>query len=160
MRVTFEVDTPEMSGLSEEILQQLSPEAAAATFGGARNLVGGLVVDDTESRKLASFGDELFGLIGSVCIASVPELAAGRPFTYEFRSDPGELRMIPDGEFIRLETDERSSQFPSLALLPALLDCGERFLRFLGIIHADDPDWTSLLDRLSADIVQARALIS
>lgn len=161
MEVSFEIDTEEMSRITEADLAEFSPPALTATFGRILNLAGGLTMFHPDSGDHTVMGDELEGLIHAVCLAAIPDLLSGRPVTYEFRSDPGSVRLIPEDDRVRVAVDGLDDAwFPLGELSADLIACGERFAAFLRAVHGDDPNWSSTLDRFATATVRARAALA
>lgn len=160
MNVTFELTTPEMLRFNEGDFKRLGDAELRSVFGEILVPSGGLILDDEETGDFTAFGDELEGMIGALCLAAVPELVAGRPFTYSYRNSPGDIRLIPEAEVVRVEEDQQDTlEFPREKLLPALVDCGSRFIHFLQVTHQGDENWVPSITNLSASEAKARAAL-
>lgn len=76
--------------------------------------------------------DEMGATVANVCFYGVAELAAGREVVCPYMRYAGELRLTPEGERVRVSGDFiPSAAYDRRELLPALCDCGLRYVKFL-----------------------------
>lgn len=105
--------------------------------------------------------DPLRHLVRSVCFEAVQALQAGQPFVYGYTDTEAEVSFAPNGaDIVVTGATEEPARYRAADLLPALVDCGERYLRFLADAAADDAGWSEHVARIRQDADAARAALA
>lgn len=103
--------------------------------------------------------DPLLHLVRSVCFNAVQALLDGRPFVYQYTDTDADVTFSPDGaDIVVTGATEEPVRFRAADLLPALVGCGERFLRFLDL--CEDRGWLEHFARIRQEAETTRAALA
>jgi hypothetical protein len=105
--------------------------------------------------------DELGSLLPELCADSIPELLAGRAVSVRFYRYFGGVELTPEGDAIRISLGGAElARYPRVALLPALLACGERHLDLQTRRYGDLGSLEESFGDLQASLAAARAALA
>lgn len=101
--------------------------------------------------------DTLEPLVQNLCLMGVKHLLAGDDFSFNYWDYEGTVNLERENENVRLSGDFLASiLYPKDELCRALLDCADKFIRFLKLFHNKEPkyDGTRIhyLERLYSEI--------
>jgi hypothetical protein len=156
MTVRFEIDLPDGDTITESELGQQGE--AEKLLAARESLEGGLALINPATGQSTAIGDVLGALISRFCFQSIPVLAANREYSTYLFQYPEQVSMTPEGDEVVVTGDEIDrSHYPKRELLPALVECGERYAAYLRKLHRDDPSWAGRLETLETEAKNARA---
>jgi hypothetical protein len=136
MEVTFALVVGARGMLSEEELERDLP-GKRADLAGYLDLRG--EIRWRNGPATAVFHDHVDYLASTLCVRSVPDLLAGRPVEFIFYSQPGGVRLQPEGASVRVSIGgQEAGAFPLKELVPALLACAGRVADTLERLGGDD----------------------
>jgi hypothetical protein len=141
--VTFAVQVGSDQFVAEPDLAGLDP----ARLHGRDPLFGRLTVDADDQPTIV-LHDDLEYLVVNV-FQAIPQLVAGNPVTVWHSDSPAEFRLEPTGDQVRITgTVLPTAVVPATELLPALHECGVRFLDFVRTTLAGEADLQARLPDL------------
>ncbi|HKX29012.1 MAG TPA: hypothetical protein VJ302_15050 [Blastocatellia bacterium] len=93
--------------------------------------------------------DEVWATVNNLCLGSIPALLAGEAVVVGYLRYNGEVTLTPKDHQIQISGDFIStSLIESRELLPALLDCGRRYIQFLHRFDGSDVDYVDIIKHL------------
>jgi hypothetical protein len=144
--------------LSEEQLTTSGPALQAATAGKDDY---GYVTLRSDGMSDFVAADELETLVGALCFGTIAELASGKPAEVRYYTYFGGFELLPEGGQIRLmQEGVEQARYPAAELLPALVDCGERYVDYLQRLHGDKEGMQAYYAELRGEAEAARAAIA
>ena len=129
-----------------------------------RNRYDGAIIINSPGQPIVQAEDELPAIVKNICFGAIPDLIAGKKVVIGYYDHYGELRLEPQVSNILISGDDIPTiTVPCREFLPALYDCGQRFIRFLTHLkgEASDRELEDLI-RFLADIgkVASEALVN
>jgi hypothetical protein len=100
---------------------------------------------------LVRITDVIAPWIQNMCYGSIPNLVKGIPELIIYAALPGSLKLTPLNDNIHLEGDYIvDSSIPKKLFLPALIACGDRFVKFITLVKRNDPEYLAQLSDFPA----------
>lgn len=129
MYAYFRVELDQYHQLNEFDLTVLT-NAQLSALSQKRAFEGILVLAHQGSPDI-QICDEIEPWVQNLCFDSIPKMLAGQSHEILYFSRPGFVRIEPKGESVRLSGDLIPTiQLPIHTLIPALYDCGNRFIKW------------------------------
>lgn len=150
MQTTFSVVVNADMTLSEA---ELADDAVLASVRprllGRNEFYGS--IDITHGEQQFSLKDDLPPLVLSLCFAAPPKIGAAQSATIQLASGPGVIRLLPEGDLVRItRKDHPDRLFPAQELGDSLLACGQRFVTFFAALTAGEEDWQDAREALQS----------
>jgi hypothetical protein len=159
MKITFELDLNGKRLTEQELRTDLKKLRQALIK--AENLDGILRFEDRTPASRFELGDTLAPLIANLCFGPIAALAADETVDVEFFSCEARVRLEPAGKDVVISWEgEPPRKLPRAQLLPALVECGERYVDFVKRLHGSDPDWADEIKTLTEAAKKARSGLS
>lgn len=159
MRIGLELGLepdPDADDLQYVLLPRLAAGPPGPATGRDPGFEAGAVVIDTETGS-GRIVDALRYAVAGLCLRSVPELLAGRAYSYQCFDSLREVRLSPDGALVRITgpgVDELSC--PRADLAAAFVAAGGEFIDLMPQIL---PGYQAYLDTVERDYRAARAAL-
>jgi hypothetical protein len=123
--------------------------------------LSGQVIMLASGQSAAYIGDDDLEFTVQQLLEAVPELAAGRRFEVGFSEAPGSVTFAPDEVMITVTADYfQPFTAPTAELLPALLECCERFMAFARTAFAGNHDVEQRIAQLDPWVASARTALT
>lgn len=105
--------------------------------------------------------DELWVVVLQFCFNAIPALLSGQKFIYNHFSYAGQTVLAPDGAMVLISGEfVPQASIPRDDLLPALYDCGERFVHLLHRLSQLDRKHETTAKDLALPSEMAKAALS
>jgi hypothetical protein len=139
VEVTFRLFVDKGIELKEKELEQ-GIEKYGAQLRAEHAYEGAIDIRVPEEPEL-EIEDELPALVKNFCFSAIPDLLAEKNVVIRYHSYYGYLRLDPEGWRILVSGDGLPTvRIPRNKLLPAIYDCGQRFIRFLELLKGEKED--------------------
>ncbi|WP_439571594.1 hypothetical protein [Sphingomonas sp.] len=120
---------------------------------------GEIVIADGDSRLVIPGALEAWAQ--NLCFDAMIRALAGEGSHFANFSGPGGVAVEPEGDRVRLTTDDgATATFPRATLAPALVACGGRILDWARARKSDDPTYLANLDYIEAFRRKAEAALT
>lgn len=138
--------------------QELALPAASSHVFELRHLDGAITI---RSGMEVAIEDELPPLVQNLCFRALPALLAGEAVSLRYFSMPGEFRLHPTGDVVRISGDLiEEVSLNRRELIPALYECGVRFIGALRHLGGEDPRTAGVVQNLEADAEATRRALT
>jgi len=159
MKAHFRIFFPPTASFVGEIdLAELSADRAEA-LARLSYFEGEIVIDDSQSRLVIPGALEAWAQ--NLCFDAMTRALAGKSSRFANFSAPGGIAVEPEGDRVRLTTDDgATATFPRDTLARALVACGGRMLDWARARKSDDPTYLANLDYIEAFRRDAEAALT
>ncbi|WP_373527544.1 hypothetical protein [Nostoc sp.] len=139
VQVTFRLYIGSDIELDEEEIQSCLDHHRAAIR--TRDLYEGAIIINSPNNPMVVIEDMVTALVHNFCFDAISDLIAQKNVTISYCDHYGYLRLDPESFYIRISGDDIPTiRLERRDLLPALYDCGQRFIQFLKDLKGDDKD--------------------
>lgn len=159
MNAHFRVFLPTTAAFVSEIDLVEPTVAQAELFTRLANFEGEIVIADGDSRLVIPGALEAWAQ--NLCFDAMIRALGGEGSRFANFSGPGGVAVEPEGDRVRLTTDDgATATFPRDTLARALVACGGRILDWARARKSDDPTYLANLDYIEAFRRDAEAALT
>ncbi len=158
LNVTFCLETEPDHCVGEDEIRERFAALRPALVGNED--FEGAVLIEAAPQPTVRYQGFLEAAAQNLCFRAVAELAAGRRVAVKYGFYPGELRLTPEGGTTVLSGDFAPAiRVPTEDLVPALYECGVRFLELFRRLRGSDPEYGNAIADLARKAEAARRVL-
>jgi len=150
IEVKFSIDlivNNQVQILSEDIISTIKDDSIEL-LKQQEVIIGSIEIKVSDQEQLI-VSDELWAAVQNICFECITAIFDGKKenYLYRFTEYEGHINLIPDGNKIRIISENAPMvTAPANELFTALYKCGKRFIAFLKIIEGNDGPIVSYLE--------------
>jgi hypothetical protein len=106
-----------------------------------RDIYDGAIIVDSLGNPIVRAEDELSAIVKNFCFEAIPDLIGSKNFVMGYHDHHGYLRLDTEASNVVISGDDIPTiRVPYNELLPALYECGKRFINFLIKLKGESSD--------------------